>query len=88
MTFSSSQRIEETNSFYGNKKSKGESHAIVAAAASTRIGYNYNPYNTLTLFIQMEYCDGGSLRDILNEGKATFELRMDYFVQVCFIELY
>lgn len=36
----------------------------------------------ISLFIQMEYCSDGSLRDVLNEGSAPLSVRVDFFRQV------
>lgn len=36
----------------------------------------------ISLFIQMEYCSDGSLRDVLNEGSVPLSVRIDFFRQV------
>lgn len=39
-------------------------------------------HSSYCLYIQMEYCADGSLRDFLNRRDAPLSVRMDYFRQV------
>ena len=43
------------------------------------------PVNSVTLYIQMEYCNNGSLRSVLHQYDLPFSIRMEYFRQVCFL---
>ena len=40
------------------------------------------PLNTLSLYIQMEYCSNGSLRDVLHQYDTPLSIRIEYFRQV------
>ena len=41
-----------------------------------------SPHSSLCLYIQMEYCSDGSLRDLLNRQDTPLAVRLDYFTQV------
>ena len=49
--------------------------ALVPHAAS-------QPSQSISLYIQMEYCSDGSLRDVLNEDVTPLSIRLDFFRQV------
>lgn len=53
--------------------------ALVPHAAS-------QPSQCISLYIQMEYCSDGSLRDVLNEDVTPLSIRLDFFRQVGAVE--
>lgn len=64
------------NDYRRTRRDSGQALALVpheASAAASR---------AISLFIQMEYCSDGSLRDVLNEGSAPLSVRVDFFRQV------
>ena len=52
------------------------------AVVSTTQPPSYMPFNSVSLYIQMEFCDGGSLRDVLHQFDTPLTVRIDYFRQV------
>ena len=48
----------------------------------TGAGFPAFTVNSVSLYIQMELCESGSLRDVLRQYDLPLSVRMDYFRQV------